>query len=481
MTAPVRRWLKFNLVGVAGSAVQLSALAILKTGIGLHYLLATAIAVEAAVLHNFVWHERWTWVERTKTTTRELLGRFVRFHLANGFVSIFGNLVLMWCLVSKIGLGYYLANLLAVVACSVVNFWTSNRFVFRVKSLSCESPYSNAMMGVVIVSLALSMPALYEDRFADSLIRSAMESTYMLHLSEARSAAHELQRRYPDHPAGFLIEAETYWWEAQEDQGNKNIENNYYHAQEVARKKAEVAIETARYYKPELLAYVASAYGSYARFQVTQKGAYFGALRAGLRAHEYAQQAYALDNNYYDVWVGLGAFNYFTGTLPAVIKPFAWLVGATGDKDLGVRQLQTAMDKARYSRTEARIVYYSALLSNKEYAYAFPVLEGLMATYPDNFVLYDWAGVWFQEQHRMSDGIDYFERMYEKQLKRSPLMAQYALLEKAVLQVHGGLKPAAAQTLRRVVAVPSFDALLSRKVAALWLRTAAAVPEAQAG
>src|SRR5207237_6150185 len=112
-------------------------------------------------------------------------------------------------------------------------------------------------------------------------------------------------------------------------------------------------------------------YGSYARFQVTQKEAYFGALRAGLRAHDYSEQVFALDKDYYDIYVGLGAFNYFTGTLPAVIKPFAWLFGASGDKNVGVDQLQTAIQKARYSRTEARIVYYSALLSNKEYAFAF--------------------------------------------------------------------------------------------------------------
>src|SRR5262249_37573161 len=154
----------------------------------------------------------------------------------------------------------------------------------------------------------------------------------------------ELQRKYPDHPAGFLIEAETYWWEAQEDPGNKKTENDYYHAQEVAANKAERAVRAARYYKPELLAYLASAHGSYARFQVTQKNAYFSALRAGLKAHRYAAQVYALDQNYYDIYVGLAAFNYFTGTLPPIIKPFVWMFGDGGDKKLGVSQFQTAME-----------------------------------------------------------------------------------------------------------------------------------------
>ena len=149
-----------------------------------------------------------------------------------------------------------------------------------------------------------------------------------------------------------------------------------------------------------------------------------------------------------------------------MIKPFAWLFGASGDKNVGVDQLQTAIQKARYSRTEARIVYYSALLSNKEYGFAFPILERLISDYPDNFVLYDWAAVWFREQNR-KDAADYFEQMYAKQLKRSPVMAQYALLEKAGLQLGGTRKMEAAQTLQRIRAIPHSDPLLYKKVEAL--------------
>jgi hypothetical protein len=321
---------------------------------------------------------------------------------------------------------------------------------------------------VSILLLSLSAPALYDDSAADALVRFAMESTYALNLNEARAAARELQEKYPDHPAGFLIEAETYWWEAQADPGNTKIENNYYRAQALAQQKAEKALQAARYYKPELLAYLASAYGSYARFQVTQKDGYLSALRAGLKAHDYAMQTYALDKNYYDIYVGLGAFNYFAGTLPGVIKPFARLLGAKGDRNLGVEQFQTAIEKARYSRTEARIVYYSALLSNKEYASAFPILEKLSADYPDNYVLYDWAAVWFREQNKLHDGEEYFERVYEKQIQRSPLMAQYALLEKADLQLDVTRKTGAvASTLQRIHAIPHSDVLLSKKLVAL--------------
>ena len=95
------RWCKFNLVGGMGIVVQFAALFLLKSALHFNYLAATAIAVEAAVVHNFVWHEQFTWADRMKadppqTLWRRSLARFVRFHLTNGAVSIAGNLAALW-------------------------------------------------------------------------------------------------------------------------------------------------------------------------------------------------------------------------------------------------------------------------------------------------------------------------------------------------------------------------------------------------
>jgi putative flippase GtrA len=122
------RWLKFNAVGGVGIGVQLAALAVLKGWLHLDYLLATALAVEAAVLHNFLWHEHYTWADRARTG-----GTFVRlakFNLTTGALSILGNLVLMTLLVGAVHLQYLLANAITIAACSLVNFVVSDRFVF---------------------------------------------------------------------------------------------------------------------------------------------------------------------------------------------------------------------------------------------------------------------------------------------------------------------------------------------------------------
>ncbi len=51
------RWVKFNLVGGIGIGVQLAALWVFADAFQWNYLIATALAVETAVLHNFFLHQ----------------------------------------------------------------------------------------------------------------------------------------------------------------------------------------------------------------------------------------------------------------------------------------------------------------------------------------------------------------------------------------------------------------------------------------
>lgn len=124
------RWLKFNTVGGIGIAVQLVVLLGLKAGFHLNYLLATALAVEAAVIHNFIWHERYTWADRSKPSWRQSLPRFVRFNLTTGAVSIVGNLALMRIMIGTGHMNYLIVNGLAIALCSLANFLVSDRVVF---------------------------------------------------------------------------------------------------------------------------------------------------------------------------------------------------------------------------------------------------------------------------------------------------------------------------------------------------------------
>jgi len=139
MTSLGARSLAFNLVGVTGACVQLVTLAAL-TACGLHPVPAAALAVEAAVLHNFLWHQRWTWRDRPARSRRQVAARLTRFHLLNGAISLVGNVAIMAILTGRFLLHPVVANLVAIVACSLINFAASETLVFPSVSATDSRP-----------------------------------------------------------------------------------------------------------------------------------------------------------------------------------------------------------------------------------------------------------------------------------------------------------------------------------------------------
>ena len=127
------RFCKFNFVGGMGVLVQMMALFFLQGVLQVNYLAATAIAVEAAVVHNFLWHERFTRADRTKLAPewRRSMLRLLRFNLSNGTISILGNLALMHRLVGRLRMNYLVANAIAIMLCSLANFLVSDSWVFE--------------------------------------------------------------------------------------------------------------------------------------------------------------------------------------------------------------------------------------------------------------------------------------------------------------------------------------------------------------
>ena len=126
-------WIKFNVVGVLGFALQAGALfALTHNSHPISYLTATVLAVELAILNNFFWHQLWTWRDRPSSTVNETLRRLAKFNLTTGLVSIAGNLIFMSILVGRLGVAIVLANLISVLVCSLLNFILADRLAFRV-------------------------------------------------------------------------------------------------------------------------------------------------------------------------------------------------------------------------------------------------------------------------------------------------------------------------------------------------------------
>lgn len=126
-------FVRFNLVGAIGVALQLALLTLLTRFCGLNYLWATGLAVSVTLLHNFVWHERFTFYDRLRSSKalRAVAARFLKFNLLTGLISIGGNVLLMHWLRGHARLSLIAANAVAIVICGIFNYAANDRLVFR--------------------------------------------------------------------------------------------------------------------------------------------------------------------------------------------------------------------------------------------------------------------------------------------------------------------------------------------------------------
>lgn len=110
------RLARFLAVGGAGVLVNSLALFVLYQQARLPLLAASALAVELAIVSNFVWNDVWTF--RRKGLS---LSRFARFNLVS-----LGGLVLttltLWLLAGHAGVPYLGANLVGIALATGWNF-----------------------------------------------------------------------------------------------------------------------------------------------------------------------------------------------------------------------------------------------------------------------------------------------------------------------------------------------------------------------
>jgi putative flippase GtrA len=122
------RFGRFTLVGVLGAAWQLFLVSVLTKGVHLTAVAATPVAVEMVILHNFLWHEHITWRDRCVKGRTAI--RLWRFHAGNGLVSMFGNTLIVYCLVDRLKVSVTLSSMVAITCCSVANFLIADCWVY---------------------------------------------------------------------------------------------------------------------------------------------------------------------------------------------------------------------------------------------------------------------------------------------------------------------------------------------------------------
>jgi tetratricopeptide (TPR) repeat protein len=251
------------------------------------------------------------------------------------------------------------------------------------------------MLGVCALALApfvfaagnLSLPP-----GTDAILEHIYSGRSDLAIPEAQT----LQHAQPEHPLGYLLEAEARWWQiwclSAEYKYGMNLPRHRSKAtgdqiylDVVAKAEAMADAALAKHESAEMHLYAGMAGGLAARMYGL-RAENRAAARAGVRAREHFQRAFALDPSLADADMGLGLYNYYVDTLSTIARVLRFFMGIPGgSKEEGIRQLQLAMEHGQLTPALAR--YYLAInlhLFDQKYEQALQVVTPLVEKYPDN-------------------------------------------------------------------------------------------------
>ncbi len=223
-----------------------------------------------------------------------------------------------------------------------------------------------------------------------------IDKIYSFDLQGAVEAAKRMEQERPNHPLGYLLEAEALWWRIwctsadfkygmSDARRRPKLEADQHYFQLAARALSLAEAQIKQGESAEMQFYAGMAEASSARLYAL-RAENRNAARSGVRGREHLLRAKALDADLADADLGLGLYNYYVDTLSAVAKILRFFMGIPGgSKQDGVRLLEQAIAQGVLTSHVAR--FYLALNLHRydqQYEKALNVLGPLVEKYPAN-------------------------------------------------------------------------------------------------
>jgi tetratricopeptide (TPR) repeat protein len=223
-----------------------------------------------------------------------------------------------------------------------------------------------------------------------------LDKIYSFDLEGAVEAAKRMEQERPNHPLGYLLEADALWWRiwctsAEFKYGMNDArrhpklpaDQHYFELAAKALSLAEAQIKQGE--SAEMQFYAGMAEASSVRLYALRTENR-NAARSGVRGREHLLRAKSLDPDFADADFGLGLYNYYVDTLSAVARILRFFMGIPGgSKQDGIRLLEQAIREGVLTPDIAR--FYLALNLHRydqQYEQALNVLGPLVEKYPTN-------------------------------------------------------------------------------------------------
>lgn len=213
-----------------------------------------------------------------------------------------------------------------------------------------------------------------------------VNAIYNLDLNTAKTELSAVLKEHPNYPLGLFGKVMIEWarYEYEFEKSNKEQAKVF----EEMIDSSISGIETwLKQNGEEAQAYLAlgGIYGVKARFLLANRN-YVRAYFTGRKGLKYMNKAVELDPKMYDAYLGQAIYEYYAGTLPAVVRVLAKLV-ISGDAQKGIDYLNLIKDKGRFSANTAKLLLVEIAIQSKTY-YNPPLAEQyikeIIVKYPQN-------------------------------------------------------------------------------------------------
>lgn len=223
-----------------------------------------------------------------------------------------------------------------------------------------------------------------------------LDKIYSFDLEGAVEDAKSLEQQRPDHPLGYILEADALWWSIwcasaefkygmTDARRRSKLPADQHYFDLAATAASLAAAHLQRGETPEMQFYAGMADATPARLYAL-RGESRNAARFGVRAREHLLRAKALDPGMADADFGLGLYDYYVDTLSAMARILRFFMGIPGgSKEEGVRFLNHAIAEGVLTPNVAR--FYLALnlhRYDRQYERALQIVDPLAEKYPTN-------------------------------------------------------------------------------------------------
>ncbi len=125
------RLIRFSTVGVIGAGINTGLLWLLTDLAGLFYLFSSAIAIEIAIIIQFILNDRWTFRENKTKDMKQFLERILKSNLwrSGGLVV---NIGILYLLTEYACVYYLISNIFGIVCAFIWNYIFESRLTWGI-------------------------------------------------------------------------------------------------------------------------------------------------------------------------------------------------------------------------------------------------------------------------------------------------------------------------------------------------------------